>query len=81
MASRLSQTDIDMDDVAKIVNLPAATATGQAVNLGQAVVFINHGATAGTARPTGAAFVIWYGSVQPTNAVVPDVVIRTDEAV
>ena len=40
-----------------------------------------HGATAGTARPTGYAGVIWYGSVQPTNAVAPDLVIRTDEAV
>ena len=27
-----------------------------------------HGATAGTARPTGFAMVIWIGSVEPTNA-------------
>lgn len=45
------------------------------------VTFVNHGASAGTARPTGFDMVIWYGSVQPTNIVAPDVVIRTDEAV
>jgi hypothetical protein len=41
---------------------------------------VNHGATAATARPTGWAGVIWYGSVQPDNITVPDIVIRTDEA-
>jgi len=45
------------------------------------VTMVNHGATAGTARPTGYAMVIWYGSVAPTNATAPDIVIRTDEAV
>jgi hypothetical protein len=42
---------------------------------------VNHGATAGTARPTGFFGIIWYGSVQPTNATGTDIVIRTDEAV
>jgi hypothetical protein len=41
---------------------------------------VNHGATASTARPTGWAGVIWYGSVQPDNITAPDIVIRTDEA-
>jgi len=45
------------------------------------VTFINHGATAGTARPVGWGMVIWYGSVQPTNMVAPDICIRTDLAV
>lgn len=31
--------------------------------------FVNHGATAGTARPAGFTSVEWYGSVEPTNAV------------
>lgn len=29
--------------------------------------FINHGSTAGTARPTGFASIEWFGSVEPTN--------------
>lgn len=32
-------------------------------------VVVNHGSTAGTARPAGATFVQWVGSVTPTNAV------------
>lgn len=34
--------------------------------------FVNHGATAGTARPAGYASVEWYGSVEPSNAVSGD---------
>jgi hypothetical protein len=29
--------------------------------------FVNHGAVAGTARPTGYASVEWFGTVEPTN--------------
>jgi hypothetical protein len=29
---------------------------------------VNHGATAGTTRPTSAGAVYWIGSVEPTNA-------------
>lgn len=29
--------------------------------------YVNHGATAGTTRPTGYASVEWVGSVEPTN--------------
>lgn len=29
--------------------------------------FVNHGATAGTARPTGYASIEWFGTVEPTN--------------
>ena len=39
--------------------------------------FINHGATAGTARPTGFTSVEWVGSVEPTNAVNGDTWIDT----
>ena len=42
---------------------------------------VNHGADDTTARPTGYAGVIWYGSVQPLNIAEPDIVIRTDEAI
>ena len=34
--------------------------------------FVNHGAVAGTARPTGFASIEWYGSVEPTNAITGD---------
>jgi hypothetical protein len=47
----------------------------------KAVGFCNHGATASTARPLGFGMIIWYGSVQPTNMVAPDICIRTDLAV
>lgn len=60
---------------------PKPTATDDLTPAGNTVTMINHGATAGTARPTGFSMVIWYGSVQPVNAVEPDIVIRTDEAV
>lgn len=34
--------------------------------------FVNHGSTAGTARPSGYVSVEWYGTVEPTNAVEGD---------
>lgn len=39
--------------------------------------FVNHGATAGTARPTGFASIEWCGSVEPTNAVNGDTWVNT----
>lgn len=48
----------------------AADAT-KIVNNGMGVVV--HGATAGTARPTGFACITWIGSVQPTNAATNDI--------
>ena len=39
--------------------------------------FVNHGATAGTARPAGYASVEWVGSVEPTNAIDGDTWIDT----
>lgn len=38
---------------------------------------VNHGAVAGTARPTGFGSVEWIGSVEPTNAVDGDTWIDT----
>ena len=40
---------------------------------------VNHGAVAGTARPSGWASVTWIGTVDPTNATSGDLVIRTDQ--
>lgn len=31
--------------------------------------FVNHGSTAGTARPSGYASIEWFGTVEPTNAI------------
>jgi hypothetical protein len=39
--------------------------------------FVNHGSTAGTARPTGYASVEWYGSVTPSNAIAGDTWVDT----
>jgi hypothetical protein len=39
--------------------------------------YVNHGATAGTARPTGYASIEWYGSVTPSNAVIGDTWVNT----
>lgn len=36
-----------------------------------------HGATAGTARPTGYAQITWIGSVEPTNAATNDIWVNT----
>ena len=39
-----------------------------AADVASHVVRVVHGATAGTARPAGATYVEWVGSVEPTNA-------------
>ena len=39
--------------------------------------FVNHGSTAGTARPTGYASIEWQGTVAPTNAITGDTWIDT----
>jgi hypothetical protein len=39
--------------------------------------YVNHGSTAGAARPTGYAAITWVGSVQPDNAVDGDVWVDT----
>lgn len=39
--------------------------------------YVNHGATAGTARPSGYASVEWSGSVEPENALDGDTWIDT----
>lgn len=43
--------------------------------------YVNHGATAGTARPTGYAAIEWIGSVQPTNMIDGDTWIDTSKVV
>ena len=40
--------------------------------------YVNHGATAGTSRPSGFAIVYWYGTATPSNATDGDVWIDTN---
>lgn len=64
---------------------PVSTAQQTALDLKQnaSVVAANgmgvvaHGATAGTARPTGFAVVTWIGTVTPTNALTNDIYFNT----
>ncbi len=39
--------------------------------------YVNHGATAGTARPSGYASIEWIGTVEPTNAINGDTWVNT----
>lgn len=48
------------------------TGTVAQARLVQNITRIEHGATAGTARPTGATYVEWIGSVQPSNMATGD---------
>lgn len=43
----------------------------------RAMGYVNHGSTAGTARPSGYLAVTWVGSVNPTNSVNGDIWIDT----
>jgi hypothetical protein len=54
-----------------------ATALASKVAIASGLVVVNHGATAGTARPAGAAVVYWIGSVVPTNAIDEDLFFDT----
>lgn len=67
------------------VNKPISSATQTALDLkvdkttlaASGKGFVNHGATAGTVRPSGYASIEWVGSVEPTNAVDGDSWIDT----
>ena len=41
------------------------------------LTYVEHGATAGTARPSGYGLVVWYGTVEPTNAIDNDFWVDT----
>src|SRR5690606_21093001 len=70
---------IDEDDMAS--NSATKVPTQQSVKAyadtkadsANAMGVVVHGATAGTARPTGYAQVTWIGSVEPTNATSNDI--------
>lgn len=59
-----------------------STALAMLVTLGAEAAYVRrvvHGDTAGTARPSGAAFVEWVGSVEPENATDNDTWLNTSE--
>ena len=65
---------------------PVSTATQTALDakldssklLASGMGFVDHGATASTARPTGYAAITWRGSVEPTNIQSQDLWIDTN---
>lgn len=57
----------DGADAAAVVAQLAASGCG----------IVNHGSTSGTTRPSGYRYIIWVGSVQPTNWVAGDIWVRT----
>ena len=81
MAGRTIDTDLA---VTGTVNATIVQEGGAALALkSEAWTFVDARTDAGTARPTGWAGVIWLCDVtgNATNAVVPDIIIREDEAV
>lgn len=74
----LAATDVTVTDEAYgsawngVLEVPTKNAVYDALNT-TGVGFINHGATAATARPVGFAMVIWYGSVEPDNLETGDI--------
>lgn len=69
--------------LANVVNVDTSNASNiSSGTLAQArmvpnVVRVVHGSSAGTARPTGATYVEWVGSVEPTNAINNDTWVDT----
>ena len=41
------------------------------------LLYVNHAGTAGTARPTGATSVAWFGTVTPSNMTSADLYVNT----
>lgn len=77
-------TDDDLAEVATtgdyndLSNLPtlgtaAAAAATDFAAAADALGYVNHGASASTARPTGYAAIVWVGTVEPTNAMNGDI--------
>lgn len=64
-------SDINLIDAVGAGTGIAVSESGGKVNIATSgvMIVVNHGSTAGTARPSGAAAVYWIGSATPTNAV------------
>lgn len=68
---------IAADDVQEALEELDTEKVSAATLLASGKGFVNHGAVAGTARPTGYASIEWFGSVEPTNAIDGDTWIDT----
>jgi hypothetical protein len=66
MAFVIDEDSFATNSATKVPTQQSAKAYVDAVK-GGAKGFVNHGATAGTSRPTGYASIEWLGSVEPTN--------------
>lgn len=79
VASVAGKTGVVTLDQADITNLVSDLAAKQAASViaANGLGVCVHGATAGTARPTGFAVVFWIGTVEPSNAVDNDVWMNT----
>lgn len=62
-------------DKTKLAGIEAAADVTDAANVSTSggLIYINHGATSGTTRPSVSGAVYWIGTVEPTNAVDGDV--------
>lgn len=79
MATRTVTTDLA---VSGTVNATTLQQGGSGVALASTLSsngkgYVNHGSTAGTARPSGFASIEWTGSVEPTNAINGDTWVNT----
>lgn len=74
---------VDGRDVAadgtKLDGIEASADVTDAANVSSSggIIYVNHGATAGTSRPSVSGIVYWIGSVEPTNANNGDVWVDT----
>lgn len=73
LEERLSSYADDGSDAAFGLLNKVDNSTRAASGLG----YVNHGASAGVARPTGWAAILWLGSVEPSNAQNGDVWMDT----
>ena len=76
----IDSTDVGgaIDEAMSMANVANTNALAVSNNLSAAGKgYVNHGAVAGTARPTGFASVEWVGSVEPTNWIDGDTWIDT----
>jgi hypothetical protein len=75
--------DTDFVTEIQITNLENAIAAAIVAQKALSWTYIDARADAATARPTGWAGIIWLcdATGNATNAVVPDIIIREDEAV
>lgn len=66
--ARIAASNVTQHQAALSITESQVSDLGTYASASDTVTSVEHGATAGTARPTGFDIVIWNGSVEPTNA-------------